>query len=132
MDINIIKLAEYFSMNKDKYPDKIKTKRLLLEKSDETDCATVLYSVCLNLEETQEKIGEVVLIFDGEIWYKMNETYRNKGYATEALTEILKLSTKKHYLSIENKNEASKKVAKKLGFKKTKRIGNSHIYRKNT
>lgn len=131
MDINVIKLAEYFSIDKNKYPDNIETERLLLEKSKETDCTTVLYSVCLNVEKKQ-KIGEIVLIFDGEIWYKINEQYRNQGYITEALTKVLETSHKNHYLSIENKNKASKKVAKKLGFKKTKRIGNSCIYRKNS
>ena len=129
MDINIIKLAECFSIDKNKYPDNIKTERLLLDKSKETDCTTVLYSVCLNVEE-KEKIGEIVLIFDGEIWYKINEKYRNQGYVTEALTRILEISDKRHYLSIEDENKASKKVAKKLGFSKTKRIGNLYIYRK--
>lgn len=129
MDINVIKLAECFSIDKNKYPDNIETERLLLEKSNKTDCTTVLYSVCLNVEE-KEKIGEIVLIFDGEIWYKINEKYRNQGYVTEALTRILEISDKRHYLSIEDENKASKKVAKKLGFSKTKRIGNLCIYRK--
>ena len=129
MDINVIKLAECFSIDKNKYPDNIETERLLLDKSKETNCTTVLYSVCLNVEE-KEKIGEIVLIFDGEIWYKINEKYRNQGYVTEALTRILEISDKRHYLSIEDENKASKKVAKKLGFSKTKRIGNLCIYRK--
>ena len=130
MDINIVKLAECFLMDKNKYPDNIETERLLLEKSDKTDCTTVLYSVYLSKEE--QKIGEIVLIYDGEIWCRLNEEYRKKGYGTEALEKILSISSKNHYLSIEDNNKASRKLAKKLGFKKTKRIQNSHIYRKNT
>lgn len=129
MDINIIELAECISISKDKYPDEIETERLLLRKSDDTDSTNIMYSVWLKEEE---KIGEVVLIFDGEIWYKIKKEYRNNGYATEALENILKASHKRHYLSIDDNNKASKKVAKKLGFKKTKKIGNSNIYRKNT
>lgn len=131
MNIDVISLAECFSIDKNKYPNSIKTERLLLKKSDQTDCTTVLYSIYLSFEPKQE-IGEVVLIFDGEIWYKMNEQHRNKGYITEALNEILKISNKKHYLSIEDQNIPSKKVAKKLGFHKTKKIGDSQIYRKST
>lgn len=130
MDINIIKLAECIAISKDKYPNKIKTERLLLKKSNDTDGTNVLYSVCLKTNE--EKIGEVVLVYDGEIWYRIDEKYRNNGYATEAVQEIVKKSYKEHYLSIDQTNLASRKVAKKLGFKKVKKMGKSNIYYKNT
>ncbi len=130
MDINIIKLAECISIDKKKYPDRIKTKRLFLKKSNDTDSTNVVYSVCLKANE--EKIGEVVLLFDGEIWYRIDKEYRNNGYATEAVEEIIKTSHKNHYLSIDESNKASRKVAKKLGFQKAKKVGKSNIYYKNT
>lgn len=101
------------------YFDEYLTERLVLKKEPESDFVSILFSIFV--KETNQKIGEVILIYDGEIWYRIGENFRNKGYATEAVSKLMKVSKRSDfYLSIRFENKASKKVAKKLGFVKSK------------
>lgn len=115
--------------NQKAYTDLINTNRLILKKEPTHDCISTNYSILL--KETQEKIGEVVLIYDGEIWYKVYKPFRNNGYATEAVSKLIEISKETNfYLSIDFTNRASKKVAKKLGFVCQKRFRRNLIFRK--
>ena len=111
------------------YLDLIYTERLILRKEPTPDFVSTVYSILL--KETQEKIGEVTLIYDGEIWYKVNEPFRNNGYVTEAVSKLIEISKETNfYLSINLTNRASKKVAKKLGFGYERRMGKTLIFSK--
>lgn len=105
------------------------TERLILQREITPDAVSNEYSILL--KESNQKIGTVLLIFDGEIWYKVYESFQKNGYATEAVSKLIDASKQtEFYLSIEWTNRASRKVAKKLGFKFKNRIGNSLIYSK--
>ncbi len=97
-------------------PNSISTERLILRREEILDCVSTQYSILLR--ETEQEIGNVVLIYDGEIWYKVYEPFRRNGYATEAVARVMEVVNTDipFYLSIDSKNKASRKVAKKLGF----------------
>lgn len=97
-------------------PNSISTERLILRREEILDCVSTEYSILLR--ETEQEIGKVVLIHDGEIWYKVYEPFRRNGYATEAVARVMEVVNTDipFYLSIDSKNKASRKVAKKLGF----------------
>ena len=111
------------------YPDITETERLLLEKQNCTDLTAIEFFIIL--KETNEKIGTVVMLFDGEIWYKVDEPFRNKGFATEAVSKMIDISERNYfYLSISFTNRYSIKLAKKLGFTYKERISKSLIFEK--
>ena len=97
--------------------ESLHTERLELQKYVTKDVATV-YDVCL--KESKKIIGWIAIFEDDafdEICYLIDEPFRNRGYCTEAVLEILKHnSDKTFYLIINKGNIASKKVAQKLGF----------------
>ena len=92
------------------------TKRLILKEYQEPDLVFTKYSILL--KSSKQEIGEVTICYDGEIWYTIEKPFRKKGYATEAVSKLIKKSNRnRFYLLIHNSNIASKKVAQKLGFK---------------
>ena len=115
--------------NQKSYVDIIETERLILKKEKTPDFISTIYSILLR--KNGEKIGEVNLIYDGEIWYKIDKSFRNNGYATEAVSKLIEITKRKDFfLSIKFMNFASRKVAKKLGFKLKKITGRSMIFEK--
>ena len=111
------------------YVDIIETERLILKKEKTPDFVSTIYSILLRKNE--EKIGEVNLIYDGEIWYKIDKSFRKNGYATEAVSKLIDISKREDFfLSIKIMNIASRKVAKKLGFKLKRITGGKMIFRK--
>lgn len=97
------------------YPDTIETERLILQKQLNSDLVSVTFFILL--KETREKIGTVVMIYDGEIWYNVDKLFRKKGYATESVSKLINISEGNYfYLSIRFINTPSIKIAKKLGF----------------
>lgn len=128
MDIHALNLGKLFQMEQDKLPDEIETERLRLEKV-KIDITNVLYNIYLKATK-EVKIGRISILFDGEIWYQTFPEYQRNGYMTEAMKKILELNKERHYhLSIEKKNKASQKFAKKLGFQKVDKVKNGYIYR---
>lgn len=119
-DSNKIVQLSNFEIQKS-YEDKYVTERLILQKYPDSCFDSVLFTVYL--KESNEEIGEVILIYDGEIWYRIDKDFRRKGYATEAVRKLIEVSKRDDfYLSIKSTNWASKKVAKKLGFVKKKKL----------
>ena len=110
------------------YPKIIETKRLIPEKQPSSDLISVEFFILL--KDTREKIGTVVMVYDGEIWYKVDKPFNKKGYATEAVSKLIDISEgNSFYLSIKSTNTPSIKVAKKLGFRFQKIINvNSLIF----
>lgn len=97
------------------YPDFVDTERLILKKQLDFQLTLIVFFVVL--KETNEKIGEITMVYDGEIWYEIDESFRNQGYVTEAVAKLIDVSQRKYfYLSIIHLNLASIKVARKLGF----------------
>ena len=89
------------------------------------------FQLVVLLKETNTLIGDIGLHFldsdsknkTVEIGYTMNPEYRNKGYAKEALREIIDYlfsTLNKHRItaSIDPLNEASIRLIEKLGFRK--------------
>lgn len=119
IDVNLEELQDFFKeMNKIQKacPESICTERLILQKGKTPDNVSTVYSIIL--KQTNQRIGNVTLIQDGEIWYKVYEPFRRKGYATEAVAKVMEVVVTDidFFLSIDPKNKASRKVAKKLGF----------------
>lgn len=119
MDFSFIKVDDYIdyitNWEKD-FPKLIETERLLLKKQA-SDSAAILYFIYL--KESNENIGPISIMADGEIWYKIYSDHnKNKGYMTEALSGLIEKCTCNYlYLSIQRDNKASIKVAKKLKLK---------------
>ncbi len=59
------------------YKDEYVTERLILRKYPDFCFDSVLFIVCL--KESNEEIGEVNLIYDGEIWYRIDKVFRKKA-----------------------------------------------------
>ena len=119
-DSNKIAQLSNFEIQKS-YEDEYVTERLILRKYPDPCVDSILFTVCL--KESNEEIGEVILIYDGEIWYRIEKDFRRKGYATEAVRKLMEVSKRdEFYLSIKGTNWVSKKVAKKLGFVKKEKL----------
>lgn len=119
-------LSKKLNKIQDSCPDTISTKRLILRKNKTLDWVSTVYTILLR--KTEQEIGNVTLIADGEVWYKVYEPFRRRGYATEAVKGVMEVlgTNIKLYLLIDPSNKASRKVAKKLGFvcKRKIRYGN--------
>jgi len=87
----------------------------------------------LELKETGKVIGSAGLNEDGDgnpnarnLGYALNEAYWNKGYMTEALSEIIANVPDSTLLTVcfpaDHDNEKSRHIAEKLGFKYAKTI----------
>lgn len=127
-DSNKIVQLSNFKIQKS-YENEYLTKRLHLKKYAYPRVDFVRFIVYL--KESNEEIGEVTLFYGGEIWYRIDKDFRQKGYATEAVKKLIEVSKQDDfYLSIKWTNWASKKVAKKLGFVKNK--GKIWEYQKNS
>lgn len=131
-ELNYTGLSNLFNSIREKqeaYLDTLYTERLLLKRETSPDFTSVDYSILL--KDSLEQIGEVILLFDGEIWYKILEPFRSNGYATEAVSKLIGISKFSYfYLSIDYKNIPSKKVANKLGFTYKRKNGKSLLYEK--
>lgn len=126
LNLDLTKLSEIFGQFNE-LQKVYKTERLILQKEITPDSVSNVYSILLR--ESKEQIGTINVLFDGEIWYKIYEDFRNKGYATEAVSKIINSNLNKYfYLVIDFRNKPSKKVAKKLGFKHERRNGRLLIY----
>lgn len=111
------------------YIDIIETERLVLRKERMTDWVSIVYSI--RLKEEPKEIGNITIIYDGEIWYKVYEPFRNNGYATEAVAKLVEtIDREDFFLAIKFSNRASIKVAKKIGFKFKGVDGNCLIFRR--
>ena len=92
------------------------TERLTLKLVTNSDFETSYY---VYLKNSNCMIGEVTIIHViSQIWYRIDSSFWNKGYATEAVAKVLDVTENKDelYLDIQRTNSASIKVAKKLGF----------------
>ncbi len=119
IEIDLEELQDFFKeMNKIQKacPESIPTERLILQRRKTPDNISTKYAMLL--KETKQEIGNVILVYDGEIWYKVYEPFRKRGYATEAVARVMEVvkTDIDFFLSIESKNTASRKVAKKLDF----------------
>lgn len=62
--------------------------------------------------------GFVQILENNEIGYFLDEKFRSKGLGIEAVELLMKFMPRKRYFAtINNKNESSKKLITKLGFK---------------
>lgn len=108
-------LIERCNKKKEFFLPTISTDRLILKKDSKTDCVSDVYNIFL--KESDKHIGKIILIFDGEIWYKINDDeFKNKGYMTEALKGISCCFYEDVYCSIDKKNRASVHVEKTRDF----------------
>lgn len=62
--------------------------------------------------------GFVQILDNNEVGYFLDEQFRSKGLGTEAVELLMKFVPRKRYFAtINDKNEPSKKLVTKLGFK---------------
>ncbi len=96
------------------------------------------FAYAITLADTGEFIGSITLhdhkYGSGyEIGYWLGEPYWGKGYATEATTALIdlsfrELSLEQIYISAQSRNEGSKRVIEKCGFRHTgSAVGHSVI-----
>lgn len=93
-----------------------KTKRLLLVEKIHMEGVADSYIIMLE----DKCIGQITICQNKEICYEIFKEYTCKGYATEALREIMKIAFangREPILIIDNDNFASMRVANKAGFK---------------
>ena len=69
------------------FPESIKTDRLFLRKEETADFATIAYSI--NTREDNDKVGSIVVRFDGYIEYKIFTSHKSFGYAQEAISKLI-------------------------------------------
>ena len=129
IEIDLEELQDFFrEMNKIQKacPESIHTERLILQRRKTPDNISTKYAILL--KETEQEIGNVILIYNGEIGYKVYKPFRRKGYATEAVARVMEVvkTDIDFYLSRRSKNTASMKVAKKLGFACKRKIHNKN------
>ncbi len=106
-----------------------KTERLILQKETTPDSVSNVYSILLR--KSKEQIGIINVLYDGELWSQIYEDFRHNGYATEAVSKLINSNISKNfYFVIDFRNKPSRKVAKRLGFKRKGRNGKLLIYRK--
>jgi RimJ/RimL family protein N-acetyltransferase len=90
--------------------------------------------------ETGELIGDVVLFWhsrlhqSGEIGYVFNPEYAGRGYATEAARAMLRLGFEELKLHrivarLDERNEASAQVARRLGMRLEARLVHNEIFK---
>lgn len=110
------------------YVDCLKTERLNLKKKDTPDFASVFYAVVLREDSTE--VGYISLKINGYMEYKIYENYRGNGYAMEALSKFIEVTTMTDLLVTAKKDdEGTRKVAEKLGFKPVEVSENTITFR---
>jgi RimJ/RimL family protein N-acetyltransferase len=97
--------------------------------SSDIDVSNTWHQLVITLKENNEMIGDIGLHFLGkesmqvEIGCTLNKNYQGNGYATEALTEIMKylfvdLNKRRIVTSIDPRNLPSIALVERLGFRK--------------
>lgn len=65
-----------------------------------------------------DKMGFVQILKNNEVGYFVDPKYQGRGIGTEAVKILMELNPRsRHFATINNRNEASIKLIKKLGFK---------------
>ena len=122
-------LSEVDEFNTLGIPSTIKTTELLLTEwmKKQKPIPRISYIFCIELIETNQFIGLIALNLGklnykiAEAWYKINPAYWQKGYATEALAELLKfgfttLGLHRIEAGCAVENKASIRVLEKVGM----------------
>jgi RimJ/RimL family protein N-acetyltransferase len=97
-------------------------------------------SLGIELAETGELIGDAILFWHsrehlgGEIGYVLNPDFTGRGYATEAARAMLRLGFDDlglHRITarLEERNEASAKVVRRLGMRQEARLVHSEFFK---
>ena len=70
------------------------------------------------ISDGKESLGFVQILENNEVGYFLDKKFQNKGIGTECVELLMKINPRKRFFAtINNKNESSKKLIKKLGFK---------------
>ena len=70
------------------------------------------------ISDGTQSYGFVQILDNNEVGYFLDEQFRSKGLGTEAVELLMKFVPRKRYFAtINDKNEPSKKLITKLGFK---------------
>ncbi len=96
----------------------IETERLILTKSSKSDFSSIIYLI--KLKETGKTIGEITILCNGKIYYRIPRVYQDKNYIKEALLKFKEI-LKRRELSLEvgETNLLEQQVASELGFVST-------------
>jgi len=70
------------------------------------------------ISDGKESLGFVQILENNEVGYFLDKKFQNKGIGTECVELLMKINPRKQFFAtINDKNEFSKKLIKKLGFK---------------
>lgn len=110
------------------YVEAIKTDRLYLEKIDNPDFASVVYSI--RLCEDNTRVGQISLLCNGTIYYKIYTNYQGNGYVREAIRKLIEITLLNELtLEVKDDNQLGIIVATDLGFKQVDQNDNMLIFR---
>lgn len=110
------------------YVDAMKTSRLYLEKIDNPDFASVVYSI--RLCEDNTRVGQITLLCNGTIYYKIYVNYQGNGYAREAIRKLIEITLLNELtLEVKDDNQLGIVVANDLGFKQVEQNDNTLVFK---
>ena len=70
------------------------------------------------ISDGKESLGFVQILENNEVGYFLDKKFQNKGIGTECVELLMNINPRKQFFAtINDKNEFSKKLIKKLGFK---------------
>ena len=70
------------------------------------------------ISDGKEPLGFVQILENNEVGYFLDKKFQNKGIGTECVELLMKINPRERFFAtINDKNEFSKKLIKKLGFK---------------
>lgn len=110
------------------YVETIKTERLCLEKRENPDFASVSYE--LHLLQDYTKIGEITILCNGEVSYKIYQNYQGNGYEREVLRKLADITLLDELiLRVNEDNILGITVAMEVGFTEERKEDNSLIFK---
>ena len=97
------------------FPESIKTERLYFRKEDTADFASVAYS--LNTKEDNEEIGNIVVMFNGVIEYKIFVSHKGNDYAEEAIAKLIDVKEMNPiFVKVRKEDTSTIEMFERLGF----------------
>jgi RimJ/RimL family protein N-acetyltransferase len=135
-DPDVCRYVPFAPMDRQVIAERLATQWVTTALTDEGQALTL----GVEITETGELVGDVVLFWHsrvhlgGEIGYVVNPAFGGQGYATEAAHALLRLAFEDLGLHrvvarIDERNEASAKVARRLGMRQEARLVRNEMFK---
>ena len=97
------------------YDRRIETERLILDKSIKSNYSAVSYTI--KLKNSEKIIGEITILCNGKIYYRLYNKYRGNDYIKEVLLKFKSIIKRKELsLEIGSTNLFEQQIVSDLGF----------------